>query len=208
MNYNFITIEGNIGAGKTTLAEMLARDLDAGLILEQFDDNPFLPEFYKDPVHKAFPLELFFMAERYQQLQETIQKQLFQKLLISDYLFSKSLLFAQTNLKENELDLYIRLFKIIHSQLPKPDLVLYLHTSVDQLLKNIEKRGRDYEKDIKRDYLQKIEHAYFDHFKQLKNQSTVIILKADQVDFVNREIDYLRIKKILNQNFENGMYVV
>ena len=205
---NFITIEGNIGAGKTTLATMLAEDYGAELILEQFADNPFLPAFYKDPSKNAFPLELFFMAERYQQLQETIQKKLFHQPIISDYLFSKSQLFAKTNLKENELNLYMRLFRIIHKQLPQPDLILYLHNSVEQLQENISKRGRDYEQDITNDYLQRIERAYFEYFRQIKGDLPILVLKADQIDFVNREIDYLRIKKILNKTYPPGISVL
>lgn len=208
MNYQFVTIEGNIGAGKTTLASMLADDYKAELILEQFADNPFLPAFYKDPQKNAFPLELFFMAERYQQLQETIQQELFQQPIISDYLFSKSQLFAQTNLKENELDLYMRLFRIIHQQLPKPDIVLYLHNGIEQLKENIQKRGREYERDIQEDYLRRIEQAYFEHFRQIKSNQRIIILKANQIDFVNREIDYLRIKKILSKEHSVGITVI
>ena len=208
MQYNTITVEGNIGAGKTTLATMLADDYNAELILEQFADNPFLPAFYKDPDKNAFPLELFFMAERYQQLQDTIQQELFKQPIISDYLFSKSQLFAKTNLKEKELDLYMRLFRIINSQLPEPEIIVYLHNEVEQLQKNIAKRGRDYEKDISDDYLERIEHAYFDHFKQIKGKSRILVLKADKIDFVNREIDYLRIKKLLNQQHPIGMTVI
>lgn len=208
MKYNFLTIEGNIGAGKTTLATMLAENYNAELILEQFADNPFLPAFYKDPARNAFPLELFFMAERYQQLQETIQKDLFQQPIISDYLFSKSQLFASTNLSEDEIDLYMRLFRIIHQQLPQPDLILYLHCSIEHLLENIKKRGRDYEQDISVEYLKKIEDAYFSHFKQIKTKRKIVVLKADQSDFVNREIDYLRIKKIIQQDYPVGITVL
>lgn len=208
MIYNSITVEGNIGAGKTTLATMLAEDYKAELILEQFADNPFLPAFYKDPTKNAFPLELFFMAERYQQLQDTIQQELFNQPIISDYLFSKSQLFAKTNLEEKELDLYMRLFRIIHSQLPEPELIVYLHNEVEQLQHNISKRGREYEKDISDAYLQRIEDAYFDHFRQIKNKARILIVKADNLDFVNREIDYLRIKKLLNKEHPIGMTVV
>lgn len=208
MNYQYITIEGNIGAGKTTLSTMLSNDLDAELVLEQFADNPFLPNFYKDPEKYAFPLELFFMAERYQQLQETLQKELFENnILISDYLFSKSQLFASNNLNDHEFDLYMRLFKMIYAQLPKPDIILYLHSSVPVLKSNIEKRGREYEKDITDDYLKQIEDAYFKHFRSIKNDSIILILKADQIDFVNREIDYLLIKRLLTQEYRKGIHI-
>jgi len=205
MNYRFITIEGNIGAGKTTLAEMLAKEYDAELILEQFADNPFLPSFYKDQERFAFPLELFFMAERYQQLQESTQGSLFNNMLISDYLFSKSLLFAKTTLKENELNLYLRLFRMIYAQLPKPDLIVYLHSPVDQLLKNIAKRGREYERDIKPEYLKDIEDAYFSHFKEVQDKQRIIVINAQNMDFVNRDIDYYNLKRIINGEYEEGI---
>lgn len=208
MDYPFISIEGNIGAGKTTLAKMLAKDYNAELILEEFEDNPFLPEFYKDPTRVAFPVELFFMAERYQQLQETIQKDLFASRLISDYIFSKSKLFSENNLNEKEFELYLRIFKIIYAQLPQPDIILYLHNSIPVLQKHIEKRGREYEKDIKPEYLKSIEEAYFKHFKEIQSTTKVLILKADTVDFVGREIDYLRIKRILEKDYPVGIHII
>ena len=131
MNYHFITIEGNIGAGKTTLAHMLSRHFNARLVLEEFADNPFLPKFYENPKLYAFPLELFFMAERYKQLKDLIQQRdLFQSLTISDYLFTKCLLFAKVNLPEDEFRLYQSLFDIIHQQLLQPDILIYLHSPV------------------------------------------------------------------------------
>src|SRR5581483_2817689 len=140
MNYHFITIEGNIGAGKTTLAHLLARHFNARLILEEFADNPFLPKFYENPQQYAFPLELFFMAERYKQLKELIHtKDLFQSTTITDYLFTKCLLFARVNLPEEEYHLYQKLFDIIHQQLVQPDLLIYLHAPVDRLQQNIKK---------------------------------------------------------------------
>src|ERR687894_732599 len=140
MNYHFITIEGNIGAGKTTLAHLLAKHYNARLILEQFADNPFLPKFYENPKQYAFPVELFFMAERYKQLKELIQqKDLFQNLTVSDYLFTKCLLFAKINLPEDEFKLYQRLFDIIHQQLVYPDLLIYLYAPVRKLQENIKK---------------------------------------------------------------------
>ncbi len=209
MKYQYITIEGNIGAGKTTLAKELAKDFHAELVLEQFADNPFLPKFYKNPERNAFPLELFFMAERYQQLQETLQKDLFENnILLTDYLFSKSQLFAANNLSDHEFELYMRLFKIIYSQLPKPEIILYLHSSIPQLKLNIKKRGRPYEQEISDDYLQQIENAYFKHFRSIKQNSKILVIKADQVDFINREIDYLYIKKLLDKEYPNGIHIV
>jgi deoxyguanosine kinase len=149
MNYHFITIEGNIGAGKTTLAHLLARHYNARLILEAFADNPFLPKFYDNPQQFAFPLELFFMAERYKQLKELIQqKDLFQSVTVSDYLFTKCLLFAKVNLPEDEFRLYQRLFDIILQQLVPPDVLIYLHAPVEKLQQNIRKRARPYEQKI------------------------------------------------------------
>ena len=140
MKHQFITIEGNIGAGKTTLANILAKQLNARIILEEFADNPFLSKFYDNPNQYAFPLELFFMAERYKQLKELVHtKDLFQSITISDYLFTKCLLFAKVNLPEEEFRLYQKLFDIIHQQLVFPDVLIYLHASVNKLQQNIKK---------------------------------------------------------------------
>src|ERR1044072_5092278 len=161
MNHQFITIEGNIGAGKTTLAHLLARHYNARLILEEFADNPFLPRFYENPQQFAFPLELFFMAERYKQLKELIHtKDLFQNITISDYLFTKCLLFAKVNLPEEEFRLYQKLFDIIYQQLTQPDILIYLHVPVNQLQRNIRKRNRSYEQGIPDEYLLSLQETY------------------------------------------------
>src|SRR5678816_1188809 len=161
MNYHFITIEGNIGAGKTTLAHLLSKHYNARLVLEEFADNPFLPKFYENPAQYAFPLELFFMAERYKQLKDLIQtRDLFHSITISDYLFTKCLLFAKVNLSEDEFRLYQRLFEIIHQQLIQPDLLIYLHAPVTKLQTNIKKRNRSYEQNIPDEYLFKIQETY------------------------------------------------
>ncbi len=208
MNYQYITIEGNIGAGKTSLANMLSADLNAELILEAFANNPFLPQFYKDPEQYAFPLELFFMAERYQQLLDTSQKELFQNAVITDYLFSKSQLFAENNLNESEFDLYMRLYRFLYTQLPKPEIIIYLHSCIPKLKQNIKERGREYEQEISEDYLVQIEEAYFKHFRSIKNQVIILVVHADQLDFVNREIDYLWVKNLLDQSYSNGIHIV
>src|SRR6478736_6265273 len=154
MNYHFITIEGNIGAGKTTLAHLLSKHYNARLVLEEFADNPFLPKFYENPSQYAFPLELFFMAERYKQLKDLLQtKDMFQNITISDYLFTKCLLFAKVNLPEEEFLLYQKLFDIINPQLIQPDLLIYLHAPVNKLKENIKKRNRSYEQNIDPGYL-------------------------------------------------------
>src|SRR5919112_200439 len=161
MNYHFIAIEGNIGAGKTTLAHLLAKHLNARLVLEEFADNPFLPKFYQNPEQFAFPLELFFMAERYKQLKELLHtKDLFQNITVSDYLFTKCLLFAKVNLPEEEFRLYQKLFDIIHQQLLHPDILIYLHAPVHKLQANIKRRQREFEQAIPNEYLFNIQETY------------------------------------------------
>src|ERR1043165_204234 len=167
MQYHYIAIEGNIGAGKTTLAHLLSKRLNARLILEEFADNPFLPKFYENPDQYAFPLELFFMAERYKQLKDMIHtKDLFQSITISDYLFTKCLLFAKVNLPDEEFRLYQRLFEIIHQQLVHPDILIYLHAPVAKLQANIKRRNRPYEQNIPDQYLFNIQETYTHYIKQ------------------------------------------
>ena len=164
--YRFIAIEGNIGAGKTTLATKLSKDFNTRLILEQFADNPFLPKFYEDQKKYAFPLELSFLAERYKQLKDELSIQdMFRPQLISDYFFLKSLIFAKANLSSDEYDLYTRLFHIINDSLPKPDLFVFLYHDIGRLKENIKKRGRIYEQSISEEYLIRIQDAYFDFMR-------------------------------------------
>src|SRR6202000_2195580 len=166
MNYNFITIEGNIGAGKTTLTHMLSKHYNARLILEAFADNPFLPKFYENQELYAFPLELFFMAERYKQLKDLLQtKDMFQNITISDYLFTKCLLFAKVNLPEDEFRLYQKLFYIITPQIVQPDILIYLHAPVSKLKENIKKRNRSYEQNISDEYLLELQETYTNYIK-------------------------------------------
>src|SRR5215212_3783454 len=173
MKYNFVTIEGNIGAGKTTLAHLLSKHFNARLILEEFADNPFLPKFYENQQQYAFPLELFFMAERYKQLKDLLQtKDMFQNITISDYLFTKCLLFAKVNLPEDEFRLYQRLFEIIHQQLIHPDILIYLHAPVTKLKANIKKRNRSYEQNIPDDYLFNLQETYT-HYIRHHNIKTI-----------------------------------
>ena len=203
MNYHFITIEGNIGAGKTTLAHMLSRHYNARLVLEEFADNPFLPKFYENPKLYAFPLELFFMAERFKQLKDLIQqKDLFKSLTISDYLFTKCLLFAKVNLPEDEFRLYQRLFEIIHQQLLKPDLLIYLHSPVHKLQQNIKKRKRDYEQNIKDEYLFSIQETYTNYIKQ-HNLKTLFI-DTSNADFLGNEKHLKVVIEALGKDFEEG----
>jgi deoxyadenosine/deoxycytidine kinase len=205
MKYNFIAIEGNIGAGKTTLSNMLANRFNARLVLEQFSDNPFLPEFYKNPDKVAFPLELSFLADRYGQLkQDLINLDLFNDITIADYFIYKSLIFASNNLKEDELMLYQRLFDIIAYSLPKPDLLIYLYLDTAQLQKNILKRGRSYELNIKTEYLEQIQNRYLSFLQGLPNQK-VLVVDMQEIDFVIDKQKFERIIQLLNNDYEKGI---
>ncbi|MBX3256895.1 MAG: deoxynucleoside kinase [Chitinophagaceae bacterium] len=207
MNYHFITIEGNIGAGKTTLAHLLSKHYNARIILEQFADNPFLPKFYENPKQNAFPLELFFMAERYKQLKDLVHtKDLFQSITISDYLFTKCLLFAKVNLPEEEFLLYQRLFDIIHQQLLQPDLLIYLHKPVSNLQANIRKRGRAYEQAIPDEYLFSIQQTYTHYIKQ-HNVKTLYV-DASNADFLGNEAHLTAIINALEKEYEAGQHFV
>jgi deoxyguanosine kinase len=207
MNYHFVTIEGNIGAGKTTLAHLLSKHYNARLILEQFADNPFLPKFYESPQQYAFPLELFFMAERFKQLKELIQqKDMFQNLTISDYLFTKCLLFAKVNLPDDEFRLYQRLFDIIHQQLMQPDIIIYLHTPVQKLQQNIKKRNRSYEQNIPDEYLFNIQETYTQYIKQ--HNFKTLFVDAGNADFLGNEKHLQTIIDALDKDYENGQHYI
>lgn len=183
----------------------MAKDTNARLLLEQFADNPFLPKFYEDNEKYAFPLELSFLAERYQQLKNELTKNdLFQPKIISDYFFLKSLIFAKANLGSAEYELYTRLFHIINDSLPKPDLFVFLYHDVERLLENIKKRGRSYEQNISADYLQKIQTAYFDFIKQLTDQR-ILIIDVNKLDFVNNPDHYNEITRIIGQPYNSGI---
>jgi len=206
--YNFITIEGTIGAGKTSLASMIAKDHNAKLILEGFADNPFLPKFYKEADKYAFPLELSFLAERYQQLTDQLSKQdLFKNFTISDYFINKSLIFAQKTLQDDVFGLYAKLFHIINSSLPKPDLLVYLYVSVERLQENIRSRGRDYEQNIEDEYLEKIQTGYFDFIKQ-HQEMRILVLDTNDIDFVKNPEDYQKVIHIMDQDYEVGIHRV
>src|SRR4051812_28628117 len=207
MHYNFITIEGNIGAGKTTLAHLLSKHYNARLILEAFADNPFLPKFYENPSLYAFPLELFFMAERYKQLKDLIQqKDLFQNLTISDYLFTKCLLFAKVNLPEDEFKLYQRLFDIIQQQVIHPDIIIYLHSPVEKLQRSIKKRNRVYEQNIPDSYLLNIQETYTHYIKQ--NPGRTLVVDASNADFLGNEKHLLKIIDALQVDYPAGQHFI
>ena len=205
MRYNHLAIEGNIGSGKTTLATMLAKEYDVRLILEKFSDNPFLPKFYKDPEKHAFPLELFFMAERYHQLKKNKEQDIFKPKKISDYFFVKSKLFAKNNLKVDEKQLFDRFFDIIFSSLENPDLVVYLYSSIDRLKKNIIKRGRSFELDISEDYLSNIQQNYLDYLRK-QSLFPVLMLDVTNVDFVKDKLVYDSIKRAINNTYTVGIH--
>jgi deoxyadenosine/deoxycytidine kinase len=207
MKYTFITIEGNIGAGKTTLAHLLSKHYNARLVLEQFADNPFLPKFYENPQQYAFPLELFFMAERFKQLKELIQqKDLFQNLTISDYLFTKCLLFAKINLSEEEFRLYQRLFDIMYQQLVQPEILIYLHAPVNKLQQNIKKRNRPYEQRIPDDYLFSIQETYTHYIKQ--HNIKTLFVDASNADFLGNEKHLNIIKDALEKEYPEGQHYI
>lgn len=203
MKYHFIAIEGNIGAGKTTLAHLLARHYNARLILEAFADNPFLPKFYENPKQFAFPLELFFMAERFKQLKELVQqKDMFHSVTISDYLFTKCLLFARVNLPEDEFRLYQRLFDIMYQQLIQPDIVIYLHSPVSRLQENIKKRNRSYEQNIHDDYLFRIQETYTQYIKE--HNIKTLFVDTSNADFLGNEKHLGVIIEALEKDYTNG----
>jgi deoxyadenosine/deoxycytidine kinase len=202
MNLDFLVIEGNIGAGKTTFAKMLRDEYDAKLILEQFAENPFLPKFYRDPEKYSFPLELTFLAERYGQLKkELTNRDLFHQNTIADYYFMKSLIFAQNTLAQDEYNLYRNFFDIIYERLPKPDLFVYLHLPEEQLLENIRKRGREYEQSIDADYLKKIREGYFTFFSQ-QNDFPVLIIDTSKIDFVACNEHYLQLRNLVAKSID------
>ena len=205
MKYHFITIEGNIGAGKTTLAHLLAKKLNARLILEEFADNPFLSKFYESPGQYAFPLELFFMAERYKQLKELLHTaDMFQSVTVSDYLFTKCLLFAKINLPLEEFRLYQKLFDIIHQQLLHPEILIYLHAPVHKLQQNIRKRQRRYEQSISDDYLLKIQDTYMSYIKE--HNIRTIVIDAGNADFLGNEEHVNVVIKALEEDHPEGQH--
>ena len=209
MNYNFIAIEGTIGAGKTTLSTRIANDFNGKLILEEFeaDKNPFLPKFYKEPDKYAFQLEMTFLALRFQQLKDKLANlDLFHDFIISDYYVAKSLIFSRNNLQEDEFHLFARFFNIIFSTMPKPELMVYLYLDVDHLQYNIRKRGRTYEQDITNEYLESVQQGYFDFIRQQQDEMRILILDTNRLDFVANEKDYLQIVEAIDQPYDIGVH--
>ena len=207
MKYSFVTIEGNIGAGKTTLANILSKHFNARLILEEFAENPFLPKFYQNPDQYAFPLELFFMAERYKQLKELLHSNdLFQTITVSDYLFTKCLLFAKVNLPEEEFRLYQKLFDIINPQIIQPDLLIYLHSPVSKLQENIKKRNRSFEQDIPNGYLFTLQETYTQYIKQ--HNIKTLFIDASNADFIGNPKHLEIVLEALDKDYENGQHFI
>lgn len=205
MKYHFITIEGNIGAGKTTLSHLLSRHYNARLILEEFADNPFLAKFYENPKQYAFPVELFFMAERFKQQKDLLhQKDLFHSVTISDYLFTKCLLFAKVNLPDDEFRLYQRLFEIIHQQMVQPDLLIYLHSPISRLRENIRKRNRSYEQNISDEYLFDIQQTYTHYIRQ--HNIRTLFIDTSNADFLGNEAHLKTVVDALEMDYEDGQH--
>lgn len=190
--FEFIAIEGVIGVGKTSLAKLLTQRQNARLVLEKFDENPFLPKFYEDRERYAFPTQMAFLASRFKQQQKMLDKDLFQQMTISDYIFEKDRIFARLNLQDDELALYDSIFNIMTDISAKPDLVIYLQSSVDRLMKNIRERDRDYERHISRSYLQDLSDAY-NHFFHHYNKSPLMTINTSEIDFVSnkKHLDYI-----------------
>lgn len=211
MHYNYIAIEGTLGAGKTTLATRIASDFNGKLVLEEFeaDKNPFLPKFYQEPDKYAFQVEMTFLALRFQQLKDKLSNlDLFHDFIISDYYVAKSLIFSKNNLQEDEYQLFARFFNIIFVNMPKPDLLVYLYLDVDRLQYNIRKRGRSYEQEISNSYLEGIQQGYFDFIRQQQNDMRILLLDTNRLDFVADENDYRAIVDAINQPYEIGVHRV
>ncbi len=211
MQYNYIAIEGTIGAGKTTLATRISNDFNGKLVLEEFegDKNPFLPKFYKEPEKYSFQLEMTFLALRYQQLKDKLGAlDLFHDFIISDYYVAKSLIFSRNNLQEDEYQLFSRFFNIIFSDMPKPELLVYLYCDVDRLQANIHKRGRSYEQEISDEYLVDIQQGYLNFLNQQQGNMRILLLDTTRMDFVANESDYRRIIEAIDQPYDIGLHRV
>ncbi len=204
--YEFIAIEGNIGAGKSSLANKLSKDFNAKLILEEFEDNSFLPKFYKDGRRYAFPLEMSFLAARFNQLKnQLLTPDLFQQTIVSDYIFAKCLLFAKINLDDDEYDLYLRLFDIINQQIRQPDLLVYLHNPVEKLQWNILNRGRSYEQKIEDDYLKLLSDAYLKYL-HANTHLRILLVDCSAIDFVNNQEHYDSLLNLISKEYNPGIH--
>jgi deoxyguanosine kinase len=204
--YKYISIEGNIGAGKTSLSKMLAEEIGAKLVLEEFAENTFLPKFYENPERYAFPVELSFLSERFSQLKRELNTtDLFSPNIISDYFISKCQIFAKNNLSKDEYDLFMKMYEIVEASCPRPDLMVYLYLDVEDLQYNIRKRGRAYEQSITDDYLQNIQNQYLEYIRQHEDMR-VLIIYTKGLDFVANPVDYQLLRDIILQPRESGVY--
>jgi deoxyadenosine/deoxycytidine kinase len=204
--YKYICIEGNIGSGKTSLCEILASRYPVQLILEEFDDNPFLPYFYQNPERFAFTVELFFMAERHKQLSQiTLQKDLFYDFTLADYSFWKTLIFARKNLDEKEYRLFQRLSNVLNSTSPNPDLLIYLHRTPEKLLRNIHLRERNYELNISAGYLKTIQDSYFEFFYS-QTSYPIVIVDVEEIDFVTNPKHLKEMESIIFKEYRPGLH--
>lgn len=204
-NLYFIAIEGVIGVGKTCLAKMLTEKLSAKLVLEKFEENPFLEDFYTDPERYAFQTQLYFLLSRYRQQLELRQIDLFHNLLISDYMFSKDRLFAHLNLNEKELTLYDLIAKLLEKEIPKPDLVVFLQANTDRIMRNIKSRGRTYERNISREYIESLNQIYNEYFFRYKD-SPLIIVNTNEIDFVHNEEELNELLQVIRQPVSGTRY--
>jgi deoxyadenosine/deoxycytidine kinase len=197
-NLYYIAIEGPIGVGKTSLANLMAKELTARLVLEEFDENPFLPDFYKDPERYAFQTQLFFLLQRYRQQQELRQVDMFQKLLVTDYMFVKDRLFASLNLNEKEMSLYDTVANFLERNIIKPDLVIYLQADTEMLMKNISNRGRSMETEITYEYIDALSQVYTEYFFRYQD-TPLVIINTNNIDFVHNEEDLKEVIKYIRQ---------
>jgi deoxyguanosine kinase len=205
--YKYICVEGNIGAGKTSFCQMIKSEYNCKLILEEFADNPFLPLFYNDPQRYAFTVELFFMTERYKQLQNELKQDLFYDFTIADYTFIKTLLFARQNLKDEEYRLFQKMFNVLGQGFPSPDILVYLHRDIPVLQSNIEKRGRQYETSIANEYLLGVQNSYFEYFRNV-TQIPILIIDVNTIDFLHNPNQYKAIKDLLKKDYRPGVHRV
>ena len=204
--YSYINIEGNLGSGKTSLVHMLSNEYGSRAILEEFENNPFLPLFYENPDRYAFTVELFFMTERYKQLQNQLSSpDMFSSFTIADFIFTKSLLFARKNLEPQEYRLFQMLFSVLEKGFPNPDLLVYLHRDTSYLLNNIKERNRSYEQNIKADYLQKIQDSYFEYLRNITS-FPVLILDLKGMDFANNPTNYETVKFLISKKYNPGVH--
>jgi len=208
MQYNFIAVDGNTGAGKTTLTKKFQEKFGGRIILEEHVDNPFLPLAFKNPEQYGFPNELYFLVKRYHQIMETLTDyDLFGSLHFSDYIFQKTLLYAEVNLAKREFELFKEVFDIFFDELPKPELLLYVHSNVDRLVKNIQKRGRDYEQEVRKQYLQEVEDLYFRYFKE-NSDLRVLVINSSDIDFVENAEHLEWIYYLVQKTYKPGITTV